>query len=185
MRVARISLALLLVLATVGATIARASVPRDPDKYFFDTTLGDFSDELASAKAQGKKGILLFFEQEECPFCHRMKTTVFNQPKVQDYFRKNFLVFSVDIESTVDITDFKGQPTTPKQLFAKVARNRGATPVMAFYGLDGKLLLRYTGATSGVDEFMWLGQYIADGVYQQNTSFTAYKRTLRAKERDQ
>ena len=31
---------------------------------FFDATLGDFTDELKTAKEQGKKGIMLFFEED-------------------------------------------------------------------------------------------------------------------------
>jgi thioredoxin-related protein len=167
----------------VTAAAVQAALPRDPQKYFFDTTFGDFTEELATAKQEGKQGILLFFEQEECPFCHRMKTTVFNQPKVQEYFRKHFLVFQVDIESDNEITDFHGHATTQKKFFAKVAHNRGATPVMAFFDLKGNLVVRYTGATTGVDEFMLLGRYAANGLYKK-TTFTRYKRDMRAKRRD-
>ena len=42
---------------------------RDPYKFFFNETWGDFKEELANAKAQGKKGLLIFFEMDECPFC--------------------------------------------------------------------------------------------------------------------
>jgi thioredoxin-related protein len=169
-------------LLLLGASYAYAGVPRDPDQYFFDTTLGDFSEELATAKQQGKKGILLFFEQEECPFCHRMKTTVLNQPEVQDFYKKNFLIFSVDIESTVEITDFHGHVTNQKAFFAEVARNRGATPVFAFFDLNGDLVVRYTGATSGVEEFMWLGEYASQGLYKK-MPFTKYKREKQREER--
>lgn len=31
---------------------------------FFDATLGDFTDELKTAKEQGKKGVMLFFEED-------------------------------------------------------------------------------------------------------------------------
>jgi len=170
----------LLSMAFLGANAAAvaADLPRDPEQYFFDTTLGDFTEELATARSEGKKGIMLFFEEASCPFCHRMKTTVFNQPNVQEYFKKNFLIFSVDTKSGAEVTDFQGHQTTQKGLFAKIAHNRGATPVMAFFDLNGKLVVRYTGATSGVQEFMWLGQYAADGLYKK-LPFTKYKREKR------
>lgn len=57
------------------------------DMPFFDTTFGDFTEELQLAEEEGKKGILIFFEMDECPFCHRMKTTVLNQPDVIEYFK--------------------------------------------------------------------------------------------------
>lgn len=149
--------------------------PRDPGEYFFEKTLGDLSEDLAEAKVQGKAGVLLFFEQKDCPFCYRMKTTVLNQPEVQEYFRKYFLNLPIDIEGSDTITDFDGVDTTPQAFFAKIARNRGATPVFAIFDLNGKMVVRYTGATSGVEEFMWLGEYAVKEKYKQ-MPFARFKR---------
>lgn len=167
-------------LALLFAAGVRAE-PRDPSTYFFDQTLGDLGANLEEAREQGKQGIMIFFEQEECPFCHRMKTTVLNQPQVQEYFRKHFLIYKLDIEADNEIVDFEGNDSTEKEFFARVARNRGATPVIAFFDLQGKLVARYTGATSGVDEFMWLGEYASQGLYEKLT-FTRYKREKRKQE---
>jgi thioredoxin-related protein len=151
-----------------------AAAGKDPYVYFFHETWGDFSEELKKAKREGKKGILLFFEQDECPFCHRMKNTVLNQPAVQKYFRQHFLNFSVDIEGDVEMTDFTGQNMSQKDFSFKVNRVR-ATPVFAFYDLQGKQVVRYTGATSSIEEFMWLGEYMEKGLYKK-MRFTKYKR---------
>jgi len=153
---------------------ATAEVPRDPTKFFFNTTFGDFSEELQTAKDEGKKGILLFFEMDECPYCHYMKQKVLNQPRVQKYFRDNFLIFPVDIEGDIEITTFKGEVMKEKDFAFKLNRVR-ATPVFAFYDLSGKRIARHTGKTSSIDEFMLLGQYVADGEYK-NTRFSKYKR---------
>jgi len=150
------------------------AAPRDPYKYFFNETWGDFKEELANAKAQGKKGILIFFEMDECPFCHYMKKNVLNQPEVQEYYRKHFLNFSVDIEGDVEMVNLEGKPTRQKDFAFKEFRVR-ATPVIMIIGLDGKPIHRHTGKTSGVDEFMLMGAYIVDGHYAK-TSFTRYKR---------
>ena len=158
---------------------AAYAAPRDPEQYFFDQTFGDFSEELDNAREQGKKGILLMFEMDECPFCHRMKTTVLNLPEVQDYFRKHFLIFSVDIEGDIEITDFQGNPMTMKDFALKQFRVR-ATPVFQFIGLDGRPVKRgrYTGATKDAAEFMLLGKYIVEGAWKE-TSFSRYKRQAR------
>jgi thioredoxin-related protein len=160
--------ALLLVSAAAAADV------RDPGQHFFDQTFGDFSEELQNAKDQDKKGILLMFEMDDCPFCHRMKTTVLNQSDIQEYFKENFLIFPVDIEGDVEITDFAGNTLPQKDFALKQFRVR-ATPVFAFFDLDGNLVARYTGATSGPEEFRWLGEYVVDGAYRE-TSFTKYKR---------
>lgn len=153
---------------------AYAEVPRDPYQYFFDLSFGDYSEELENAREQGKKGVMVFFEMDECPFCHRMKDTIMNQPEVQEYYRERFILLAHDIEGDIEIVDFEGNDTTQKEYAEKVHRVR-ATPVFAFFDLEGNRIARYTGATKSVQEFMWLADYVADGHYK-NTSFTRYKR---------
>ncbi len=164
-------LPLVLILATFAA---RAGAPRDPYQFFFETGFGDFAEELQRASAENKKGVLLFFEMDDCPFCHRMKSTVLNQPRVQDFYREHFLCFTVDIEGQVEVVDFQGR-TLLEHEFATVQNRVRATPVFAFYDLQGQLVQRYTGAASGIDEFMWLGEFVAQGLYAE-TNFTRYKR---------
>ena len=151
-----------------------AAETRDPSSYFFDQKMGDFQAELATAKKAGKQGVLLMFELDDCPFCHRMKHTILNQSEVQDYFRKQFLIFSVDIKGDNPMVDFKGKETTEK-VFAAAQRAR-ATPMFAFYDLDGKLVARFTGPTKDVNEFMLLGRYVAEGAYKDKSlTFARYK----------
>lgn len=167
----RVLLAGLLLLA-MGA--AQAEATRDPGRYFFDQTFGDLGEELRLARDEGKQGILLMFEMDECPFCHRMKTTVLNQPAVQDYFKAHFLIFSMDVEGDVEVTTFGGESMPQKDFALKGYRVR-ATPVFAFFDLDGNLVTRYTGATRDAEEFMLLGRYVVEGAYKDST-FTKYKR---------
>jgi len=148
--------------------------PRDPYQHFFHQTLNDFSEELELARQEGKKGLLFFFEQAECPFCHYMKNTVLNQPRVQAYYRDHFLNYAVDIEGDIEIVDFQGNTMTQKEFSFKIHRVR-ATPVFTFYDLQGKRMVRFIGKTTGVDEFMLLGKYVVEGIYK-DMSFTKYKR---------
>ena len=156
--------------------VVQGGVPRDPGN-FFDQTLGDFREELETARQSGKKAVLIMFEMDECPFCHRMKQTVLNQPEIQDYFKQHFLVLSVDIEGDVEITDFKGDVTTEKDFAFKGNRVR-ATPVFAFFDLNGQRVARYTGATSTIEEFMWLGEFVVTEAYK-TTSFNRFKQEKR------
>ncbi len=164
------------------AAVPASASTRDPYKYFFDETWGDFQEELANARAQGKKGIMIFFEMDECPFCHYMKKNVLNQPKVQEFFHKNFLLFAVDIEGDVEIVNMQGKKMRQKDFAFKENRVR-ATPVIAFFDLEGKRVFRHTGKTAGVEEFMWMGEYVAQGLYKK-MSFTRYKR-MKRKQRKQ
>jgi len=167
-------LRMLLMFSLLFAITQAGAATRDPASYFFDQSLGDFREELQTARDEGKKGILIMFEMDECPFCHRMKTNVLNQVEVQDYFKDNFLIFPVDIEGDVMINDFQGNTVAEKDFAFKQYRVR-ATPVFAFFDLDGNLVTRYTGATSNAREFLWLGEFVVDGHYKE-TNFSRYKR---------
>ncbi len=149
---------------------------REVSQYFFDQKLGDFKAELANAKKDSKQGILLMFEQEECPWCHRMKSTILNQSEVQDYYKKHFLIFSLDIKGDTSMTDFQGKETTEKAF--SVENRVRATPVFGFFDLNGKMVFRWTGVTKDANEFLLLGRYVAEGAYK-NQSFVAYKQAVK------
>lgn len=148
---------------------------RDAGQYFFDMKLGDFKSELATAKQEGKTGILIMFELDDCPFCFRMKNTILNQREVQDYYHEHFLIFSIDIRGSIAMDDFKGKATTEKE-FGLEHRVYG-TPVFDFFDLDGELITRFPGTAKNVDEFMLLGKCVVEGACKR-MSFSAYKRQL-------
>lgn len=164
------------VLALAAAAATAADLPRDPHKHFFDESFWDLTEELQTARDAGKQGILIMFEMDECPFCHRMKSMVLNQPDVQEYFKEHFLILPIDIEGDVEMVNFQGEPTKMKDFAFREYRVR-ATPVFAFFDLDGNYIkrARYTGATRDKQEFLLLGRYVVDKVYEQ-MPFTRYKR---------
>jgi thioredoxin-related protein len=169
-----------LFLVLLFPVLLQASGSRDPYQYFFEQSLGDLTEELEIAREEGKHGIFVFFEMDECPFCHRMKATVLNQPEVQEYFKQHFHSLAMDVEGDIEIVDFAGDDTTQKE-FARSNRVR-ATPLLVFFDLDGKRIFKYVGAPSGKEEFLLMGEYIANQVYLQTDEsgrvikFARYKR---------
>lgn len=178
--ISRITKTIILFCLLCFAAIPVMAEERDPYQFFFNETWGDFSEEIQTAKAQGKKAILVFFELDECPFCHWMKQNVLNQSEVQAYFREHFLLFPIDIEGDVELTDFKGKVGTQKS-FATENRVR-ATPVFGFFDFEGKRIARYIGRTADADEFMLFGRYVAEGHYQ-SMPFLRFKRQEKRKQR--
>jgi len=166
----------LLILLLVVSLSLQAET-RDPLTHFFHQSFGDLSEELETVKDENKAGVLIMFEAEDCPFCARMKKTILNQSQVQDYFREHFQIIKIDMEGDVEITDFNGDTVSMKSFSYDQHRVR-ATPVFAVFDSDGQLIKgsRYTGAMTGVDEFMLYGQYIVDKHYEKQ-SFTRYKRS--------
>jgi len=169
----------MLALMQVSLQVQASTQAREPAEYFFYPMLDDLTEELGIARNEGKKAFLIMFEADDCPFCARMKKTILNQVEVQDYYRQNFHIINIDIEGDVEITDFDGNTVSMKDFSFKQNRVR-ATPVFAFFDLQGKAIKRgrYTGAMTSVKEFMTFGHFIADGIYKE-MSFTPYKRSLK------
>lgn len=141
---------------------------------FFDTTLGDYAAELRTAQQQGKQGILLVLEAEGCPYCKRMREQVLSRAEVQQYFRRHFGVFSVDINGSVMVIGIDGKEQTEKT-FVRSLKFKG-TPSFHFFAPDGREMARHTGATRDPETFISLGRYVAEGHWQKS-SFEQFLKT--------
>lgn len=149
---------------------------------FFDESFGNYQEELETAQEEGKKGVFMFFHMEECPFCHRMRTTIMTEPDVIQLYKENFLSFMLDIEGSHEVVDFDGSAMTAQKLAEKKYRVR-ATPVMMVFDTKGQLLVKYTGPTRTKEEFKWLAEYVIEGAYLKQ-NFTAYKRARKKAARE-
>lgn len=156
-----------------GTAAVQAAEVRDPHTHFFMPKMGDFKEELDTARRDGKQGVLIMFEIENCPFCERMKATVLNQARVQDWYRQHFLIYTLDVRGDIPLTDFRGRDTTEKA-FALEQRVR-ATPTFIFFDLEGNAVTRFIGPTQTADEFLLLGRYVVERAYR-SVPFNVYKR---------
>ena len=139
---------------------------------FFALNTGDLKAELADARAEGKRALLLFFEQEGCPGCRHMKQAVFPRKDVQEYYRQHFVSLAVDIYGSVPITDFAGRQLSEKG-YAQALKIR-ATPTFVFYDLSGAEIVRIVGPLETAEEFLLLGHFVTSGAYKSR-SFAQYK----------
>jgi len=165
----KIPLKLLAALLFLCSTVANAQgvVTRDAMTHFFEANTGDLRAELADARAAGKKGILLVYEQEGCPACIYMQQNVLNRSDVQALYRKHFVNFTIDLVGSVPLKDFKGRDITEKA-FAAEAKVR-ATPTFAFHDLSGAEVVRITGPVRDIAEFKLLAEFVASGAYRSRT----------------
>ncbi len=157
-----LALAFLLTLLP-GMQTVHAAETRDASR-FFTLSTGDLKAEAADARAEGKKGLLLFFEQEGCPGCIHMKRNVLNQTRVQEYYGAHFTALAIDIYGSVALKDFAGRGHTEKS-YAQALKVKG-TPTFIFYDLAGNELVRYFGTTETPEEFLLLGRFVTSGAYK-------------------
>ncbi len=147
---------------------------RSPEEYFFHQTFGDLLEEVEIAKDEGQGSILVMFELNDCPWCERMKAMILNQSEVQDYYRKHFRILTMNVEGDNLIVNFNGENIAEKDFALKHNRIR-ATPVFLFLDLEGKRIMRFTGAAKSVEEFMLLGEFVVQRHYE-TTNFIKFKR---------
>ena len=155
-----------------------ASETRDPSEYFFQDSFNDLSEEAEIAQEEGKTGVLVMFETDDCPWCERMKDTVLNQAEVQDYFRQYFQLIRLNTDGDALVTGFDGIEVSETE-FALTHNRVRATPVFLFFDTEGQLLVRYTGTTRDPQEFLWLGEYVVNAHFKHER-FSSYKRKRRA-----
>ena len=163
-------LLMLLLLITVDV-MAGEQGTRDPREFFFPQSFGDMQEELATARKQGKQGMLLFFEAEGCPYCLAMLKRVFNQKQVQDWYQAHFLSIAIDIHGDVEVTDFDGI-TLPSKMFSE-QRRIFMTPVMSFIDIEGIEIYRHLGMVKTPEEFLVMGEYVA-GKHYFDTEFKVF-----------
>jgi thioredoxin-related protein len=182
----RISSAMLMfavsVTATVSATAADiVDAPRDPMEYFFHQSFNNLQEELENAVEEKKTGVFIMFSDKDCPWCLKMKTNIMNRVDVQTYYREHFRNMTIDIRGDTLMTDFDGNEVSEKDFAFKQHRVR-ATPVFMFFDTSGKVVMRLTGIVRDAKEFIWLGEFVVSGEYQ-NTNFTKYKRVREDQEK--
>lgn len=164
---------ILLALSPLTESVLAGEMPvRDPREYFFAQSFGDLPEELQTAGEQGKQGMLLFFEADNCPYCKYMLKHVFNQKQVQDYYQQHFVSIAVDIHGDIEIKDLDGI-TLPSKVFAE-QRGIFITPVISFIDLSGAEIFRQPGMIGTPEEFLVLGEYIVSNKYF-DTEFSVYK----------
>jgi len=165
---------LLIFLHPAADAVATESGTDDPRRSFFIQSFGDLPEELKAARAQGKQGILLFFEADGCRYCSAMLKGVLSQREVQDWYRDRFASIAIDIHGDVEIKDVDGV-TLPEKMIAE-QRRVFLTPTVSFIDLDGAEVYRHVGLVKTAEEFLAMGQYVA-GKHYFDQEFSVYSRS--------
>ena len=156
-------LAALAIFLSLLASLAIAGETRDPDEYFFTQTFGDLREEMDTARADGKQGMLLFFKADACPYCQHMLQKVFADRDVQEWFGERFVSIAVDIHGDVELIDFDGI-ALPSKVFSD-HRKVFLTPVVSFIDLGGNEIYRHLGMIKTPEQMLLVGRYIDEKRY--------------------
>lgn len=110
----RLFLAVTVLLA--GITGALASEVGDDGLHkqaWFATTFRDIKEDMATAKAEGKR-LALIFEQRGCIYCRQVHEKVLTDPEVRDFIKDNYMVVQYNLYGDEEVTDLDGEALTEK-----------------------------------------------------------------------
>jgi thioredoxin-related protein len=142
---------------------------------WFKQSLLDLPGDLADARKAGKRGILIFFSQENCFHCQAFIDTTLRDKVIVKRLTNSYDVIGLDIFSDNEVTRIDGMQTTVKN-FAEHAQAR-FTPTLLFIGVEGKLLLRIVGFYPP-EKFARVLDYLEGGHYRRLT-LRAYLQTTK------
>jgi len=145
---------------------------------WFKQSLLDLPGDLADARKAGKRGILIFFSQENCFHCQAFIETTLHDQTIVKRLREHYDVIGLDIFSDNEVTAIDGRQTTVKN-FAEQARAR-FTPTLLFIGVENRVLLKIVGFYPP-EKFAQVLDYLDGDHYQRMTLHAFLQTTNRSK----
>ncbi|NCA68800.1 MAG: thioredoxin [Sphingobacteriia bacterium] len=142
----------------------RAEPVEQPD--WFKASFLDLSQDLAEAMSAGKRGLIVYFGQPNCAYCHKLLNENFSLPDVLDYTQRHFDLVGLDIWGEREVITIDRQILTEREFSLREETN--FTPSLLFYDSDGRLALRLRGYYPPY-QFRAALEFVADGHYQRET----------------
>lgn len=110
----RLFLAVTVLLAGItGALAAEVGDDGLHKQAWFATTFRDIKEDMATAKAEGKR-LALIFEQRGCIYCKQVHEKVLTDPEVRDFIKDNYMVVQYNLYGDEEVTDLDGEALTEK-----------------------------------------------------------------------
>ncbi|MDQ2962691.1 MAG: thioredoxin fold domain-containing protein [Pseudomonadota bacterium] len=137
-------------LAAFAVALAAVSGARAQDaaSYAFDippwfaSTFLDFREDIGDAARDGRR-LLVYFGQDDCPYCKQLMVTNFSQRAIVDKTRKNFVAVALNLWGDREVTWIDGRVMTEKE-FARML-NVQFTPTLLFFDEKGLVVARLNG----------------------------------------
>lgn len=133
---------------------------------WFKLSFLDVYDDIKEAVDHGKKGLIVYFGQDKCPYCKALMEVNFSKPDIVTYTRKYFDVIAIDVRGSNSVTDVNGDVYTEKQY--AISKSANFTPTLIFYDRDFKEAFKLVGYYPPY-KFRAALEYVADGHYKKES----------------
>ena len=137
---------------------------------WFRLSFLQLQEDLQDARTFGKRGLIVYFGQDYCPYCKALIEGNFGMRDIEQYTRKYFDVVAIDIHGTKRVTDFDGDVVSEREYASREKVN--FTPTLIFYDTEGREALRLQGYYPPY-KFRAALEYVADAHFQEE-SFRDY-----------
>src|SRR5262245_7618687 len=109
---------------------------------WFAQSLLIFPEEIADAAKESKR-VMLYFEQDGCPYCKRMVEVNFRDLRISGRMQQRFVPIALNIWGDREVTAPDGKVMSEKQL--AVSLKVQFTPTIVFLDEKGAIALRING----------------------------------------
>jgi thioredoxin-related protein len=82
---------------------------------WFSLTFKDVGEDIAEAKAQGKR-LAMIFEQRGCIYCKQLHEGPFSDPEVVDFIKANFIMVQYNLFGDEEVTDVDSTALPEKEM---------------------------------------------------------------------
>lgn len=141
---------------------------KEPLEYphWFKKSFLDLPDDLKEAVDAGKQGIMVYFGQKRCAYCHKLMEVNFGLADIVEYSQRHFDVIPIHIWGVEELTSLDGKTLTEREF--SLGKNTNFTPSILFYDREGNEALRLRGYYPPY-QFRAALEYVADGHYKKET----------------
>ena len=132
---------ILLALALACSSFAARAQTHEVPPWFAESFL-EFPQDVKEA-AQERKRLMLYFWQDGCPACRRMKETTLADRAIVDQTRRHFVAVALNVHGERELQWTDARAMREKEL-ARALNIRG-TPTLLFLDDKGSVVLRLVG----------------------------------------
>jgi thioredoxin-related protein len=130
---------------------------------WFKLSFLELHDDLREAAQAGKRGLIIYFGQKDCPYCKAHLEKNWARPDVVAYTREFFDVVAVDVKGGRLVTDLDGSVRSEKEY--AIHHRTHFTPSFLFIDRDGEVAFRLSGYHPPY-EFRAALEFVADEHYR-------------------
>mgnify|MGYP001818272489 FL=1 len=139
-------------------------------QWFLDSPFLDLQEDLQTALADDKSGLMVLYTTEGCSYCDKFIRTSLGNSQIAEQVQASFDSIGLEIFDDSEMTAPPGDALPVKEFATR--EGAGFAPTLLFYGSNGERIFRAVGYQSP-DRFTRILDYLSSKAYLEH-SFRSY-----------